>query len=222
MRYLLFSFFLVGFLNANAQDVSVYDQKRAFYKVSPGLWIPIGKLQKTFNNSPMLGFAVEVHDEYYRMEFSVDFIIINKHQSFEYADADTSFVTGEQLNIESIGLKIGKLTKMRPNVFFEKSLGIGYSFLSTGVKSVKPDCVGFVDPDGWHIVDKNCGGENKYKNYYIESFYLSAGLGLQKAIFKRRILSVHAGYRFTPYSWFKNVDKSFGNSALSTSISFGF
>ncbi len=103
----------------------------------------------------------------------------------------------------------------------EKFVGIGYSSISMDVKKLKPEGTD-ANNHVWHFGDNNCEGSSKYNFQSLESFYLTAGLGWQKIIFRKRVLGVQAGYRITPYSWFGKVERGFGHSVVSASINFRF
>jgi len=221
MKYLLLSIMLFGCLSMNAQEDAVWDQRGFFITISPGIWVPLGNLKKTFETSPQFKGALVAQGDKIKLEIGADFILNQGNRPFNYHSSDTSFVTGRHLDLSSLGIKISFMDKLSPVAYLEKSIGIGHTSISTDVEQLKKECIN-VEADAWHFGKNECDGSGKYNYPSLGSFYLSAGVGLQRVVFKKRVFAVHAEYRFAPYAWFGKVEKGFGNSSLSTSFTFRF
>ncbi len=221
MKYFLILLFLMGLLRVNAQDAIVRDPAGLFISFSPGIWVPVGNLKRTFGSSPKLNFGLGAQGKKVKLQIVGEIVFNGGNQPFNYASKDTSFVSGQNLTMGSLGLQVGRMKKLSATSYLEKFVGMGYSSISMDVKKLKSECTGS-DNHVWHFGENNCEGSSKYNFQSLESFYVTAGVGLQKIIFRKRVLGVQAAYRFTPYSWFGKVEKGFGDSVVSTSINFRF
>ena len=221
MRYFLLFGWLLGFLSVQAQDEIIREPRGSFISVSPGVWMPLGKLRKTFDVSPQFRVGLSGQWERLKVDVGVDFVMNNGNRPFRYTGSDTSFVAAKNLTLGGLGLSVGHIDRLSPVSYLEKSFGIGYTSISTGEKKLKSEC-GESKVDVWHFGQNECEGNKKYDFLDVESFYLSAGVGLQRIVFKKRVFGVHTEYRFTPFSWFGKVKKGFGNSSLSTNFTFRF
>lgn len=220
MRYLIIFLLLfnVGYVNGQASVGS--SVTGTYISFSPGLWVPLGGLHKTFRPSPVASVKLSAQGELFKLEIGADFIFNSGNIPFHYESKDTSFMTGDKLTMGDIVVRLSSMKELSPSSYLERSIGIGYSTISTDVKKIKSKCVDYEDDRP--LFNNECDGSDKYDYFDVESFILSAGVGLQRVIFTDRVIGVHAEYRFAPYSWFGHVGKGFGNSSLMANVYFRF
>lgn len=226
MRYLLFALLMmVGMQGAKAQNDSIFGREgilEGAWYIEPGIWVPLGNLHKTFDNSPDLGIGVGCRLGSWRYELGINIVFIGDFRSFDYAGGDTSFVlTSQSVGLGGGGLRVKKLQVLGHSAILEKIMGIGMESLTTGVSRLKPECADYKE-DGWHIKDDNCEGSAKYESEDIDTFYLMLGFGLKKLVKGKRLFGAHVEYKFSPYGRHGRVKKGFGNSALVGGLSFQF
>jgi hypothetical protein len=197
-----------------AQEFVKDTTKYQRFKIELGMFIPVGNLRDKIGVSNQASFWYRTRIEHNdMMDFGINFIVPNVENSFVYKGKDSIY------NVKAKGLSIMLGCRMNKNyqvtIFNRKktlewSSTFGGSFFSFEDKE-NPEYDG-----GWHT-DEN--GSHVYKidtnTRALSCIYLAQGIGLSS-----NRLGIHIDYNYTPYDLFsKRIEKGFGNSSLTMSLS---
>jgi hypothetical protein len=214
MKKLLIIITIFLSLAANAQEFVKDTTKYPRIKIESGMFIPIGNLKDKIGVSSQTGFWYRTRiDHNDMMDLGVNIVIPKAENSFAYQGKDSVY------NVKAKGVTIMIACRMNKNypvtIFnrkknFEWSSTFGGSFFSFEDKE-HPE-----DESGWYINDN---GDRTYRfdtnTKSLNCLYLAQGIGLSS-----NRLGIHIDYNYTPYDLFsKRVEKGFGNSSLTMSLS---
>lgn len=207
---------IVFFLNMgiNAQEIVKDTAKYKRFKLESGLFVPIGNLRDKIGISSQTAIWYRTRvDHNDMMDFGLNIIIPKVENSFVYKGKDSIYnVKSKGLNL-MVGCRMNKNYKI--NIFNKKnnlewSSSFGASFFSFEDKE-NPE-----DDSGWES-DGNDGQVYRIdtNTKALTCLYLAQGIGLSSNGF-----GVHVDYNYTPYDLFsKRIEKGFGNSSLTMSLS---
>ncbi|MEE9408937.1 MAG: hypothetical protein V3V28_12780 [Polaribacter sp.] len=192
---------------AKLDTISKYDYWNygMTFSVQVGVWIPLGNLKKTFNLNPSIGFKIGVPiAKNLRIEGGTIINVPLKSEVFEYFDKDKSFFTKSKNTVNgTLGVWLKHENIFNEKYFLDKYFGIGVGFIQTDEKKINSKN----ENDQW---------------YGVESVNFNFGLEIRKIAFIKRSIGIFIEYNFTPYTIFKNVSNDFGNSSISTGLSYRF
>ncbi|MFV0469194.1 MAG: hypothetical protein ACK5MK_09745 [Dysgonomonas sp.] len=169
------------------------------FSVQAGALFPLGNLNSAFGTSPYVAAKFGVSDikTGFRFDFGFGIGFPCNSSEFEYYDNGYSFPT-KTSSILNISLWCGHEQKMMKNVYMEKYIGIGLGAMQTDTKKEVSDD----EYDQW---------------YSAETINLNLGVGIR---YKK--IGCFIEYNYAPYSIAGKVRSSYGNSYLTTGISFKF
>jgi len=171
------------------------------YSIEAGIWQPLGNLNNTFKTNPNIGlkFGFPISKPF-RIELGTSVNIPINSEPFLYTTNDTSFNAHSINTVNGIlGLWVSHEKRIKKNVFIDKYFGLGLGLIQTGEENIK---------------------DNNY--YTIETINFNLGVKLRRIIFKKRSIGIFMDYNFAPFSLFKKVNDNFGNSYLTSGISYRF
>ena len=201
-------------LNATAQEFVKDTTKYKRFKIECGMFIPIGNLKDKIGVSSQTGFWYRTRIEHNdMMDFGINIIVPNIENSFAYQGKDSIYNVKAKGVTIMLGCRMNKnypVTIFNKKQTFEWSSTFGASFFSFEDKENPQDESGFyTDENGNQVyrIDTNTKA--------LSCVYLAQGIGLSS-----NRLGFHIDYNYTPYDLFsKRIQKGFGNSSLTMSLS---
>lgn len=201
-------------LSSNAQEFVKDTTKYARFKVESGMFIPMGSLKDKIGVSSQTSFWYRTRIEHNdMMDFGINIIVPNVENSFAYQGKDSIYIVKAKGVTIMVGFRMNKnypVTIFNRKNNFEWSSTFGGSFFSFEDKENPEDESGYyTDENGNEIyrIDTNTKA--------LSCVYLAQGIGLSSNRF-----GLHIDYNYTPYDLFsKRIEKGFGNSSLTMSLS---
>jgi hypothetical protein len=174
------------------------------FKISTGVWIPMGQLSCNFQPSPLLTFAFTLPiQKSTRLDLGIQLAILLQAKPF-LIQVDNLEYTVHAKTSGNVGAWLTREFGVGEKSHLDIMGGIGVGLMDTDLK--KPQ----QNPDGTD-------------NYYaITTIDLSFGASIRTRVFKKRSMGLNVSYHFAPYALDKKLVKDFGNQYLTTGLVYRF
>ena len=208
-----FILIILGSHQINAQDSLKIER----YKMEAGIYIPLDNLADKIGVSSQIGFWYRRPIKYNDiLEIGFNMVVPNVRNNFNYKSNDSIYsVKSKGINL-FVGCRINKHYYFLTNAsdqYLEWISSIGLHFFSFEDKE-NPG-----DNSGYYTNEK---GEKIYRIDTNTKSLMCVGIE-QGFGFNFKQFGLKTLYRFTPYNWFTHkIEKGFGMSALSISVTYGF
>jgi len=200
--------------------------ERMIYSVRTEMYLPLGEqnnsLAETVSLSFKYGFFIDSTSKIIGLNLTV--IPANSH-SFKYTNSDTSFITTAN-SIISIGIYYELKTKIHNKLYFNNYFGGGVNFLITKTekpqtKSCKTKDTGTVSfTNGNTNNNENCSDAGSH--YSLATINLNIGMGIEYRVFSTCSVEYFVELDYNTYSESSKLSIGFGNTNLTSGLSFNF
>jgi hypothetical protein len=169
-----------------------------------GIWMPLGKLETTFDPGPQFGIAFGMPvSKMLRVDIAMVFAVPQTKKPFEI-NADNTIKSVKSDYAIFFGGWITKEYRINDNFFFEAIGGLGLGAISTDLKKPQSNT------------------NDRASHYQISSFDMNAGVSLRRVIFKSSSIAIQQKFHFAPYSVDRQLKTDIGNQFTTTSLIYRF
>ena len=200
------------------------DGERMIYSIRTGIYSPLGEqrssLSETISFSFKYGLFVDSTSKIIGLNLSV--IPANSY-SFKYNNIDTSFTTKAN-SIISIGVYYELKAKIYNKLYINKYFGGGVNFLTTRTAKPQTESCKTKDPGTASFNNTNnnetCSDGDSY--YKVATINLNTGIGIEYRVFNTCSVEYFVELNYNTYSESSKLSINFGNTNLTSGLSFNF
>ena len=174
------------------------------FKITSGMWFPLGKLAGKFKSSARFDFDASIPvRENIRVEFNTGIgILLNKEEISIHVE-DSVFDVKSHF-CWTLGLRLTKEFRLGRKIYFDYSPGIGVGLMDTDLK--KPE--------------KNSDGSNEF--YSLATVDIVFGVAFRTVILKKKSIGLNFEYHYSPFNFDKKLEKDIGNQYLTAGLLYRF